>query len=66
MQVALRSERPGCVEDDVDSRWLRGVRDKERGSFPEGAGGAKREFRKAAQAGAGSVGFSGRNGLETH
>ena len=63
--MALRSERSGCVEDDVDSRWLRGVRGKERGSFPEGAGGANQEIRKAAQAGAGSVGYSGRNGAET-
>ena len=63
--MALRSERSGCVEDDVDSRWLRGVRGKGRGSFPEGAEGANREIRKAAQAGAGSVGHSGRNGAET-
>ena len=32
----------GCVEDGGDSRWLRGLDDKERGSFPEGAGGAFR------------------------
>ena len=51
--MALRSERSGGVEDGGDSRWLRGLDDKKRGSFPEGAGGAKREFRKAAQAGAG-------------
>ena len=63
--MALRSERSGCVEDDVDSRWLRGVRGKERGSFPEGARGANRDIRMAAQAGAGSVGLSGRNGVET-
>ena len=63
--MALRSERSGGVEDGGDSRWLRGLDDKERGSFPEGAEGANREIRKAAQAGAGSVGHSGRNGAET-
>ena len=30
----------GGVEDGGDSRWLRGLDDKRRGSFPEGAGGA--------------------------
>ena len=32
----------GCVEDGGDSMWLRVMDDKERGSFPEGAGGAFR------------------------